>query len=744
MHRSVSLVLVSLALLLVLLTLAVGKPGLPMTLKADEPAYYLAALSLAQDLDLRCEVEDLGRLFDEYPFLSTFNLILMTDDGWNTVYFGKPYVYSLFAAPFAGIFGANGLVAFNMLLMMAMVWMGTVYLARFNTWGLAALYSCGFFLVGSSFAYVFWLHPEVFNMACIAASLFLILHRFDDLPSTVRRGRVQRLLVGPTMRAAASGAVLSLAVYNKPMLVALALPSLFVLARDRRWRQLGAWVVAAVVVLILVSGLSVLLTGHPSAYLGVERMGVPVFDPQQMPIQPVAPRPAAAAPTTNSWFWLLRIPEVDGAQLLTDLKLFLVGRHTGLLPYMPFAVISMLLLLLRARSAGAVRWLTLAAIGSVGLFFLIWIPFNWHGGGGFVGNRYFVNVYPAFLFLVTQIRPAWMTAVAYALGGIFIGPILFTPFGAPVPEPTLQAHVRNPPFRYLPLELRFRTKLPGYEGMVMSGAWLFGRKEVLDPKSDELWIHGATPVEIWMMTPRPLEEPAVFMLRSWAPRNEIRFDFAGTRVDWAPDPAARDVAVERFAIEPTATPKVVADDGRPVYAYRMQIATTTGFIPNAATNAERKMPFNDFYVGVSLAYLGSQSDLERDLFSASWGPCETPESASASSEFAIVTRVRNTSSEIWPARGPTRVNLAYRWLTPSGDAVIPDGRRTSLPRDVAGGESIEIEQTIAAPDEPGSYLLELDLVRERVSWFSSRRPGEPCREPVEILPPDPTADIPVL
>ena len=177
MQRSTGLVLLCLTLLLVLFPLAVGKPGLPVTLKADEPAYYLSALSLARDGDLECDTGDLGRLFDEYPYLATFNLILMTDDGWHTVYFGKPYIYSLFAAPLAGAFGANGMVAFNMLLLMGMVWMGTTYLGRFNSSPLAALFAAGFFLLSNTFAYVFWLHPEIFNMFCITGALFLVFHR---------------------------------------------------------------------------------------------------------------------------------------------------------------------------------------------------------------------------------------------------------------------------------------------------------------------------------------------------------------------------------------------------------------------------------------------------------------------------------------------------------------------------------------------------------------------------------------
>src|SRR4029077_10378902 len=127
-----------------------GKPGLPPHLKADEAAYYLMSLSLAHDGDLKLEVRDIDRLFPEFPFQPVNNLILMTDDGWHTVYYGKPYIYSLLAVPLTALFGANGLLGFNMLLLMAMVWMGTLYLRRFNPDGAAALFAAGFFLLSAA------------------------------------------------------------------------------------------------------------------------------------------------------------------------------------------------------------------------------------------------------------------------------------------------------------------------------------------------------------------------------------------------------------------------------------------------------------------------------------------------------------------------------------------------------------------------------------------------------------------
>ena len=109
MNRNARLALLALSAFLLVLPLTLPKPGLPVNLKADEPAYYLMALSLARDADLRVEVKDIDRVFEEFPLVPVRNLIVMSEDGWRTVHFSKPLVYPLLAAPFAALFGANGL-----------------------------------------------------------------------------------------------------------------------------------------------------------------------------------------------------------------------------------------------------------------------------------------------------------------------------------------------------------------------------------------------------------------------------------------------------------------------------------------------------------------------------------------------------------------------------------------------------------------------------------------------------------
>jgi hypothetical protein len=726
--------LLAITLFLALFPLVPVKPGLPPNLKADEPAYYLMALSLAHDGDLRLETRDVERASREYPYGKVGNVIVMTDDGWRTVYFSKPYLYSLFAAPFARLFGANGLVFFNMLLLLAMVWMGAFQLARFNPGGIAVLFAAGYFLLSCGFAYVFWLHPEVFNMAAVAAAFFLCWYRTGEGEG-----------VEPaTWRIALSGAALSLAVYNKPMLAALALPLVADLLRRRRWRAALVWAAGAALSLAAVAGLAAALTGHPTPYLGVERQGVVICQPDKMPISPDPAGEGGSAfsrsPTGGSWSWIFHLPTILWRELAENLGYFLWGRHTGLFWYMPFAALAALYFLLHERRSLR-GWLLLVALAGIALSFLVFISHNWQGGGGFVGNRYFVNAYPAFLFLVTRLTPRWPTAAGYAAGGLLLGPMLFSPFGYVVPEPTLQAHVRNWPFPRFPLELSLR-ELPGYRKVPLGDRTFQGRADVFLPMGEEMWLGGATRAEVIITGLEPLAE-AVFLVRDWAPGNTVELRMGGAEETLSFGAVPDGGELRRIALRPGRPWKVLSRDGTRVYVDRLLVTSRTGRVRPWVRN----MPPDDcpyfaynpsfqesFFAGAGLIYLGRGAELARDVYALSWGPIAAPAAVRAGEVFTLPVHLANRSDAVWSAAGAARVKLAYHWLTPEGEVVVWEGRRTEIELPVPPGGRVAAAQEIEAPAAPGRYLLELDPVFEHVAWFSKRDPATTFRAAVEVLP----------
>jgi hypothetical protein len=749
--RTVNLALAAVTAFFLLFPLTLGKPGLPSHLKADESAYFLAAQSLAFDRDLRVEPKDVDRAFEAFPFGPVNNMIVMSDDGWRTVLFAKPYIYSLCGAPFVRLFGANGMLFFNMLMTMAMMWMGYLYLKRYNPPGLAALFAASFFLLSVGFSYVFWIQPEVFNMCSVAACLFFGLPRRDEAGMTDRRREILLSLL--------SGGVLAFAVYDKPMFAAVGLAPLFACWRDRRWKAIGVWMLGAVLAMGAIAGLSFKLTGHPTPYLGTgARQGVTLCEPGKVPISPeivqarsgVGGRDggkggAKAAPVPNSttgnrWTWLFRAPDVTLYEETENVIYFLVGRHTGMLVYTPFAALAVVFFLLsgrRGRRRSGERWVLLAAVTAVALYFLTFIAWNWQGGGGFVGNRYFVTAIPAFLFLVTEIRPPRLMLLGHAIAGLFLAPLLFTPFGSVVPEPTLQAHVRGLPFRFLPLELSLRN-VPGYERVQLGDLRIVGRRDVFVPQGEQMWVGGANRVELYLIGERPIRR-AVFQATNFAPGNhvEIRMGRAGEVMDFGGE------ETRRVVLEPGGPFRVRRQKWATFYVYKMVVTSRDGAVQhwvrqlppnNCPTFVQDGRVSENFFTGVSLAYLGTGAQLDSDLYAVQWGNTQASPQARAGETFAITTRLFNRSRFPWTADGAARVNLAYHWLDESGKQVVEDGLRTPMPWPVPPGGRVSLQQKVQAPPKPGRYILELDPVFETVSWFSKKNGGKTQRIPIEVLP----------
>ena len=593
MKNTTGLVLGCLSLLLLLYPLAVPSRGLPVTLKADEPAYYLAALSLVRDGDLLCRTEDVRRLFDAFPHLPVENLILMSVDGWNTVYFGKPIIYSVLAAPFAAVFEGRGIVFFNMILFVAMIWMGFFYLRRVAPEPLAAFFACSFFLVSLAFVYVFWIHPEVLSMFSVMACLYFA---WTERISTRSRSFLARVF-GGSARAAWSGAALSLAVFNKPMLAAIGLPALYLVFKRQGVKTAGVWLVAAGLALGAQAGLSQALTDTPTPYLGTSRAGFKIEDPDRFEemLRPFQ-QPVVAGKNHSSYGWLARVPELFPRMLIENIGYFFIGRHTGLFVYMPFALICLLLFLLHDRRDPA-RWLVIAALASVALFFMIWIHYNWHGGAGFVGNRYFVNLYPAFLFLVPAIRPAWLVAIGYLGGGLFLSPILFAPFGVSVPNPTLQWHVRGAAFQFLPQELSISAEVPGYLNFNTRGLSIRGRRDqfqIVDRGTTTFRVRGASEIELWISAAKPIRELQL-EVSSPAPGSHVTFRLGGRRQEVLFEIARPGPVLVTLA--PKRATKVRYQWGKRLYAYRLVIETESGRNPR---RSDGQVIEPQFYVGVEV------------------------------------------------------------------------------------------------------------------------------------------------
>ncbi len=122
--------------------------------------------------------------------------------------------------------------------------------------------------------------------------------------------------------------------------------------------------------------------------------------------------------------------------------------------------------------------------------------------------------------------------------------------------------------------------------------------------------------------------------------------------------------------------------------------------------------------------------LNDNAFNASLSATGAPVTLRPGEKATILVAVKNLSDYVWPARGQKdgkySINVADSWFDAGDDRLVNnlDGR-TTLPRNLWPGESVEVPLTINAPGEAGEYFLEIDLVQEGVTFFKARGSQHP-------------------
>jgi hypothetical protein len=578
----------------------------------DGATYYSMARSLAEDGDVRFEARDLQRVKAAYPagpqgiFLKRTRGGLVFDSGagfpWlrrtradeGRLYFAKPFVYPLASLPFVWLFGApRGLLLTNAVFLGLALFLGYGEVRRRASPAPALAVVLVLVLGTVTPLYFFWLTPEIFGLGLITAGLV-----------AWRGGR-------PLL----SAVLLGIATYAKPTNLFIALPLCLapILAGGSEGesrastRGLGRAVgeslrraaVLAVVVLSLF-GVNALATGEMN-YQGGERKTFYGRFPLEAP----------GLDFDNTGFWMTTDyvgPLVEGQDdekytgrtapprpreeipdsFLRNLAYFWTGRFGGAVPYFFPAVLAGVLFLARGPRDRA-GWLALSALLVSYLLYIWLIPDNWYGGGGTVGNRYFLNLLPlAFVFMPRGRE--WMVAG----GGLLATATLLTPiFRAPLHHSLHPGdHATHGPFRVFPAEMTMLNDLS-----VFLDVWRkkrpygdtegdAGRGRAADPTSyylyfvddgtygqessfgeDGFWIRGGENAEVFLRALEPVEKMTVRV--TGGPGGDVTTIRVGGRR-------------ARVAVSPLRAQEVVFDIDRPGYGfydsfvYRLELASRFG------------------------------------------------------------------------------------------------------------------------------------------------------------------------
>jgi hypothetical protein len=453
----------------------------------DEATYLLEAQSLAWDFDVRYTRADYDRFVEQWGRRPE-GLILQSVDGGKTLVYGKPAVYPLFLAPFLRLSPTRGAGVANALALALAAGMAAWALQR-RIGSAAPLWVAAWIFASVTFAYVFWVHSDLFLMCLTAIALSLVY--------------------GGTRRWLLVGVLLAVVILSRPLYAGLLLPAALAIPKEDRKRTVVLLAAGALGLAVLATATNLAARGTWTSYGGDRQSfyastGFPGVD-----LAAGGWERQIADQGTHGWVKEETLEMgFDPRQTAWNVLYYLAGRHVGLLPYFVPLVLGLL-----AFHPGEGRWALILAVAAAAAA-LFWLrPFNFYGGGGAMANRYFLPLYPAFWFLaakpVRPVRGALAAVGVAALAAPFLLPLWSAPRAFPLNSEEGYRYVSPAAVRWLPYETTLSHLKPsGHEDFLENGLWVKlltpslapdanGARIGLAPgKSGELLAGSETPLDV--------------------------------------------------------------------------------------------------------------------------------------------------------------------------------------------------------------------------------------------------------
>jgi hypothetical protein len=567
----------------------------------DAATYYMLGHSLADDLDFEYQREDLVRVWQEYPGGPEGVFLKRGKD--SHLFFAKSFIYPLLAAPFIRLFGTNGFMLFHALLMTLSFACAYAFLVARSHPVAALIFAFAFVFVSVAPVYMVQIAPDFFNFAIVLFAFFFWCYKevAGPPPDGSERSWRTRWLLSPRSDVVAA-ALLGVAMFSKPTQIMLIAPLvLSALLRRQWWRGLKIGGVFAAVAIALFA-INTVVTGDWN-YQGGERKtflgaGDGTFA-GGFPYQNDASTFDSVGTTRvgGGSFGVLFTRDALLEVFPHNLGYFMFGRHTGFAIYFFPGLMAALLFLAATRDRAMWQWLTFAAGVGSAIVLLLYMPFTYSGGGGPVGNRYFLGSYGVFLFLVPPLQTALGGLMAMAISAVFVAPMLSNPFFASTHP---YEHSKTGVFRWLPTELtmvndlplntgpssRFRQPLGGTPPILA----YFLDDNVFNREGDAFWVRGESSADI-LLRARIQPEAAVAgvemsrslridkltaILETGPKANRVVINTGGERrtVDMAPSSQQTIELAMPHGVPYKYDPRFPTN-----YVYMVTISSSSGFVP---------------------------------------------------------------------------------------------------------------------------------------------------------------------
>jgi hypothetical protein len=572
----------------------------------DAATYYTLGRSLAADFDFEFERADLARVWEEYA-TGPEGVFLKRNN--SRLYFAKAYIYPLSASPFIWLFGSNGFFVFHALLMTMCFLCAYSFLAARSHPVSALIFAGAFLFVSLVPAYMVQLVPDFFIFAVVLFGYYFWCYKevAGAAPDTVRQSWRTRWLLTPRSDTVAA-ALLGVSVFAKPTNIALILPLLVSAGLRRQWRRGIKIGVVFAATMVSLFALNVAVTGDWNYQGGERKTFYSVGDGRfegGFPFQNDATTfDTAGLPSVGGGSFAVLFTRDALLEVLPhNLGYFLFGRHAGFAVYFFPGLMAILLFLAATRDRAVWQWLTLAAGAGTAFMLLVYMPFTWSGGGGPVGNRYFLGTYGVFLFLVPPLQTAVAGLLTLGVSSLFVAPIITNPFFA-VRNPA--EHSKDGVFRWLPTERTMVNDLPVNVTPSRRRQPLGGDPPLLayfiddnayPREGDAFWVKGESATDVLLRAPIELETRVAGV----RPPQSLQIEKLTVILETGPRPnrVTLDTGTEERVVDMAASSQQRVElemlDGVPYkyhpdfptnYVYMLSISSSSGFVPKFESGAD--------------------------------------------------------------------------------------------------------------------------------------------------------------
>ena len=260
-----------------------------------------------------------------------------------------------------------------------------------------------------------------------------------------------------------------------------------------------------------------------------------------------------------------------------------------------------------------------------------------------------------------------------------------------------------------------RNLFPTYDSFIASHPWFPEHRTRMVRNVPGLWTCAGGPHSVVeaLGERRTLPDAAVYHLHYVAESLESRIETGRVR-----ERARPGLMTEAYPVNALPAPELwtgvetapVPDGDR---AAIDAVANPTPVDPRPAPSAERISP-------AEAERLVVDRTVSPGAYAAEIAISPARRTLAAGTIAHLEVHIRNLGDEHWPpahASGPP-IRPTYRWLAAYGETVLePEGLRTPFEETVRPGETTVVMLAVEVPDEPGRYMLEVDMVHELVRWF---------------------------